>query len=92
MHTIRLPRVAVSRDLAAQLAHPAQPGQPVTIDGRGLITSNAPFAQELAANLAALQPAAAITMLGGSPDWQAQWQAAAAAQCLRYDVRPLHTA
>ena len=91
MHTIRLPRVAVSRDLATQLARNAQPGQPVTIDGRGLITSNTPFAQELAATLAALHPAT-ITTLGGSPAWEAQWQAAAAAQDLRYDVRPLHTA
>ncbi|HAY43056.1 MAG TPA: hypothetical protein DCY59_05680 [Micrococcaceae bacterium] len=71
MSTIRLPRVAVSRDLANKLTKDIvySEQEPIVLDGRGLVVNNDGFAQQIAADLKSLN-IDGVQVLGGSPEWQ----------------------
>lgn len=89
MSTIRLPRVAVSRDLATSLIEEvdAKSGEEIIIDGRGLVVNNESFAFQLAEGLSGLHPKA-VRVLGGSPKWRKNLQEAARQFNLGIELQP----
>lgn len=80
METVRLPRVAVSRELATALIKKIAPqaGTGVTLDGRGLVVNNESFAFQLVEDLAE-QNVSSVILLGGSSKWDAAVKTAAEA-------------
>ena len=77
MSSIRIPRVAVSRRIAANLATAVEinEDEPVILDGRGLVVNNDVFALQLAQDLKERNLAGVIVM-GGSPQWHRAIQSA----------------
>jgi hypothetical protein len=89
MTTIRLPRVAVSRDLATSLIEgiSLKLGEEIIIDGRGLVVNNESFAFQLAEDLSGLHPKA-VKVVGGSPKWHKNLQEAARQFSLGIELQP----
>lgn len=90
MTTIRIPRVAVSRELATTLIKETSPNprDEIVIDGRGLVVTNESFAYQLASDLKALE-LGKIQVWGGSPKWRHNLQNAAKKFHLVLEDRPL---
>jgi len=87
MPRIRIPRVAVSRELATSLVKSAvsKGGQPgFEVDGRGLVINNDSFAYQLAKDIKAAN-GASVSILGGSPKWNTDFETAAAAFDLKIE-------
>lgn len=88
MGTIRLPRVAVSRELAKILVREIGTRDDVLIDGRGLVVNNESFAFQLASDLVRKNPSR-IKVLGGSSKWQGDLKHAADEFHLNLEVQSL---
>ena len=91
MGTIRLPRVAVSRELAKILVQEVHPDDEVVIDGRGLVVNNESFAFQLASDLVGKSPRK-VKVLGGSTKWQADLKEAASELHLKVETQSLLSA
>lgn len=79
MPRIRIPRVAVSRELASALVKNAVSTGghgAFEIDGRGLVVNNDSFAYQLAEDLKK-EDKSTVSMLGGSPKWFSDFKKAA---------------
>jgi hypothetical protein len=77
MATVRLPRVAVSRELASSLIAQAaiRTNEEVEVNGRGLVVNNESFAYQLAEDLSKVRPLR-VRVIGGSPKWHANFKKA----------------
>lgn len=90
MSTIRLPRIAVSRDLAKNLvwADEVKADEPVVLDGRAMVVNNEDFASALATELRS-RNIVRFEVLGGSPEWQDAIKAAGASHDVQITVQSL---
>ncbi|WP_417372425.1 hypothetical protein [Glutamicibacter protophormiae] len=90
MSTIRLPRIAVSRDLAKDLvwADEVKADEPVVLDGRWMVVNNEDFASQLATELRK-RNIVHFEVLGGSPEWQDAIRAAGAAYNVQINVQSM---
>ena len=92
MTTIRLPRIAGSRDLAETLIADAhiEPKSEVEVDARNLVINTESFAFRMAELLSDAH--ASLVILGGSPTWMDDIQKAAARFKVASSVKKLTSA
>ena len=90
MSTIRLPRIAVSRELAKDLvwADEVKADEPVVLDGRWMVVNNEDFASQLATELRN-RNIVHLQVLGGSPESQYAIRAAVATHDVQINVQSL---
>ncbi|MFJ2618542.1 hypothetical protein [Glutamicibacter sp. NPDC087344] len=90
MSTIRLPRIAVSRDVAKDLvwADSVKADEPVVLDGRWMVVNTDAFASQLTTELRN-KNIVHFEVLGGSPEWQESIRAAGLSHDVQIKVQPL---